>query len=62
VEWYRFCLSNPAVAVALMAPGNRRYLDENLRLLDDWRPPDSDQAELLRAHGDRVHRHASEFW
>jgi hypothetical protein len=45
-----------------MAPGNRKHLEENLRLLDDWRAAKSEQACELRAHGDRVHRHASEFW
>ena len=38
-EFYRFCLSNPQVAVALTAPANREELDENLTLLDDWTPP-----------------------
>jgi predicted aldo/keto reductase-like oxidoreductase len=61
-ECYRFCLSHPAVAVAVMAPANRRHLEENLQLLDDWRPMQSNEAHELRAHGDRVHRHASEFW
>jgi predicted aldo/keto reductase-like oxidoreductase len=61
-ECYRFCLSNPAVSVALMAPDNRRQLDENLRLLDDWRAPEPREAEQLMAHGERVHQHASEFW
>ena len=61
-ECYRFCLAHPAVSVALMAPGDRRQLEENLRLLEDWRAPDPIESEELAAHGDRVHRHASEFW
>jgi aryl-alcohol dehydrogenase-like predicted oxidoreductase len=61
-ECYRFCLSNPAVSVALMAPGNRGHLEENLRLLDDWRPSEPSETQDLLAHGDRVHQHASEFW
>lgn len=61
-DCYRFCLQHPAVSVALMAPGNRKQLEENLRLLEDWRAAEPPEAEQLRAHGDRVHRHASEFW
>jgi predicted aldo/keto reductase-like oxidoreductase len=61
-ECYRFCLSHPAVSVALMAPGDRRQLEENLGLLEDWRAAEPGEAEELRAHGERVHRHATEFW
>ena len=61
-DCYRFCLVNPAVTVALTAPGNRAKLDHDLALLDDWRPPPREDLESMRAHGDRVHRHASEFW
>lgn len=59
---YRFCLANPAVAVALTAPGNRKHLEANLSLLDDWHAPPREKLEAIRQHGDRVHRHASEFW
>ncbi len=61
-EWYRFCLAHPQVSVALAAPRNRDELDHALTLLDDWRPPNAAEMEMLRAHGDRVHRHAREFW
>jgi predicted aldo/keto reductase-like oxidoreductase len=61
-ECYRFCLSQPAVAVALTAPGNHQQLEENLRLLEEWRAPEPGETEQLRAHGDRVHAHAGEFW
>ena len=61
-DCYRFCLSNPAVSVALTAPGDRTHLEETLHLLDDWRAPETGEVEELRAYGDRVHRHASEFW
>jgi predicted aldo/keto reductase-like oxidoreductase len=60
VECYRFCLAQPAVSVALMAPGNRKELDQDLALLNDWRAPE-DSASLL-AHGDRVRKHAGAFW
>src|SRR5262249_12996612 len=30
--WYRFALQTPSVSVALMAPDNRRQLEENLTL------------------------------
>lgn len=59
---YRFCLAHPDVTVALHAPHNRAELDHNLQLLDDWRPPAPDELETIRAHGDRVHRYAREFW
>lgn len=58
-EWYRFCLANPDIAVVLAAPSTRQELDEVLSLLDDWRPPAD--SEALRAHGDRVRRHAGAF-
>lgn len=60
-DWYRFVLANPDVSVALMAPNNQDELVENLRLLDDWRPPTSKEMAMLKAHGDRVHRHAGAF-
>jgi aryl-alcohol dehydrogenase-like predicted oxidoreductase len=61
-DCYRFCLAHPAVAVALMAPRNRAELEDNLRLLDDWRAADTVEREQLRAHGERVKRHAGAFW
>src|SRR5262245_8517545 len=60
-EWYRFVLAHPAVSVALMAPGGRRELLENLELLSDWREPSPLEYEALKLHGDRVHRHAGSF-
>ena len=60
-EWYRFAVANPAVSVVLMAPGNRRELEEDLRLLDDWRAPHSEDFEKLSAHGQRVRRHGGSF-
>jgi predicted aldo/keto reductase-like oxidoreductase len=62
VECYRFCLANPAVAVALAAPGNRSELDQDLTLLDDWRMLNGESHESLMAHGDRVRRTAGVFW
>lgn len=61
-EWYRFVLAHPDVTVALMAPQKRVELDADLLLLDDWRAPDGERYASLRAHGDRVHAHAREFW
>ncbi len=61
-EWYRFVLSQPAVSVALMAPNGRSELEENLRLLEDWRAPGAEEFEALSAHGRRVRRHAGNFW
>jgi predicted aldo/keto reductase-like oxidoreductase len=60
-EWYRFALANLAVGVVLMAPDNRRELDDNLLLLDDWRPSTADEFERLAAHGRRVRQCAGSF-
>jgi predicted aldo/keto reductase-like oxidoreductase len=61
-DCYRFCLSNESVAVALMAPGNRPELEQDLGLLDDWTPPNRAASQSIRAHGDRVRKNAREFW
>lgn len=61
-DCYRFCLAQPAVSVALTAPGNRVELEENLRLLDEWRALEVAEHENLLAHGERVKRHAGVFW
>ena len=60
-EWYRLVLSNPAVAVALMAPDSREELKDNLTLLADWRAPTQQERETLLLHGERVRRHAGRF-
>jgi|SRR5579863_4697068 len=61
-ECYRYCLANPAVAVALAAPGRRTELEEDLALLNDWRAPDAAVREALSAHGERVRKHTGVFW
>lgn len=61
LDCYRFVLSHPSVTVGLMAPDGRRELEEDLRLLDDWRALTGAEDESLRAHGDRVRRHAGSF-
>jgi predicted aldo/keto reductase-like oxidoreductase len=60
-EWYRFVLSNLSVSVALAAPDGREELDEDLSLLDDWRPCGEEELKQILAHGDRVYRHAGAF-
>ncbi len=60
-EWYRFALANRSVSVVLMAPGNRRELEEDLRLLNDWRAPHPEEFEKLSAYGQRVRRHGGSF-
>jgi predicted aldo/keto reductase-like oxidoreductase len=62
VDCYRFCLSQPAVSVALMAPGDRAELEEDCALLADWRELEAAERELLLSHGDRVKKHAGAFW
>jgi predicted aldo/keto reductase-like oxidoreductase len=61
-ECYRFCLANNSVAVALMAAGNREELEENLALMDDWRPPADQAMKSMREHGNRVRKHGRKFW
>ena len=61
LDCYRFVLSHPSVTVALMAPAGRQELEDDLRLLDDWRGLTAAEDEVLRAHGDRVRRHAGSF-
>ena len=60
-EWYRFALAHPSVSVVLMAPANRKELEEDLTLLDDWRAPDAEEFERLAAHGRRVRESAGAF-
>jgi aryl-alcohol dehydrogenase-like predicted oxidoreductase len=61
-EWYRFALAAPSIRVALMAPDRRAELEEDLVLLDDWRPPDAAAHGAMKAHGDRVRATAGRFW
>jgi len=61
IEWYRFALAHPAASVVLMAPNGRHELEENLKLLDDWRPPTPAEFEAMAAHGLRVRKHAGRF-
>ena len=60
-EWYRFCLANPTVGVALMAPNGRDELLQDLSLLDDWRASDPETLAELRVRGDRVRELAGSF-
>ena len=60
-DCYRFVLSQPSVAVGLMAPDNRAELEANLSLLADWRGMTPDEEAMMRAHGDRVYRTAGRF-
>jgi predicted aldo/keto reductase-like oxidoreductase len=61
-DCYRFCLASQHVSVALAAPSNQREMEHDLALLDDWRAPSQTELEAIRAHGDRVKRHAGVFW
>ena len=60
-DWYRFALANPAVSVVLMAPNGRQELEEDLKLLDDWRPPTPAEFEAMAKHGLRVQKNAGRF-
>jgi predicted aldo/keto reductase-like oxidoreductase len=60
-EWYRFALANPSVSVVLAAPNGRAELEEDLKLLDDWRAPTREEFAALIRHGERVRRHAGQF-
>ena len=61
LQWYRFVLCQPAVAVALMAPDGERELHENLTLLDEWQGLTRHEYDQMRLHGERVRRHAVSF-
>jgi hypothetical protein len=47
--------------VAIAAPDGRNELEQDLALLDDWHALGETGREALRAHGDRVRRHAGRF-
>ena len=61
-DCYRFCLAHPAVSVTLAAPNGRAELEEALRALDSPGAPSAGWMQSMREHGQRVHRHAREFW
>ena len=61
IDCYRFTLCNPAVTVSLMAPNGGTELKENLNLLNDWRGMSTQEYNMLKEHGDRIHRHAPAF-
>lgn len=60
-EWYRFALAHPSVSAVLMAPQNRREMEENLTLLDDWRAPTAEEFDRMAEHGLRVRRNTGRF-
>jgi predicted aldo/keto reductase-like oxidoreductase len=59
--WYRFALQHPAVTVALMAPENRKELDEDLIVLGAAGPLPAEGYDGLAAHGRRVRQHGGSF-
>ena len=61
-DCYRFCLANPSVTVALAAPSGREQLIEDLRALDTRCDANQKWLASMRSHGERVRRHAREFW
>ena len=52
---YRFVLSNPAVHVCLMAPGNLKQFDANLEEIRRG-PLDAEEMQFMRHFGDVVYR------
>ena len=60
-DWYRFAMMHPAVSVALMAPNGREELEENLKLLDNWRGLSPAAYQPLAEHGARVRNFSSYF-
>jgi predicted aldo/keto reductase-like oxidoreductase len=58
--WYRFVLSQPGVTVALVAPQDRRELDEDLSILRA-RPLSVEEWNRLAEHGARVRKYAGHF-
>ena len=61
-EWYRFVLANPAANIVLTAPNDHKELEQDLGLLNDWRPPRKWEFERMAAHGKRVQKNAGSFW
>ena len=61
-DCYRFCMAHPAVTVVLAAPDGRGELVDDLAALDHSAIPDDGWMRAMRDHGERVHRHAREFW
>ena len=61
LEWYRFVLHSPSVAVVLAAPHDRAELVEDLKVLAEGPLTEAEYA-LLAEHGERVRRHAGRFW
>jgi predicted aldo/keto reductase-like oxidoreductase len=59
--WYRFALRHPAVTVALMAPEDRKELEEDLQVLRSHTPLSEAEYDQLASHGQRVRRHAGSF-
>src|SRR5262245_8718649 len=59
--WYRFALQSPSVAVALMAPHNRRELEEDLTVLEAAGPLAAEEYQALADHGRRVRKHGGGF-
>jgi aryl-alcohol dehydrogenase-like predicted oxidoreductase len=59
--WYRFALQSPSVTVALMAPGNRQELEEDLTVLEASGPLTAEDYATLAEHGQRVRRHGGRF-
>jgi aryl-alcohol dehydrogenase-like predicted oxidoreductase len=60
-DWYRFVLAVPEVTVVLASPDNEDELREDLTVLSDTRGLSFEEYEALKAHGDRVRKHAGEF-
>jgi aryl-alcohol dehydrogenase-like predicted oxidoreductase len=60
-DWYRFVLQSPSVTVALMAPGDRAELEEDLSVLATGVPLSDAEYDRLAAHGRRVRRHGGAF-
>lgn len=56
IDWYRYVLSHPEIAVALMAPRDSSELSENLKLLDRWHALSQEAIEEMNYQGDSVRR------
>lgn len=54
-DCYRFALQNPAVALALTAPGTENQLRQNLTVLTEPREPAPEEMSAWKAYGDLVY-------
>jgi len=61
VECLRYVLAEPGVSVALSAPNGRAELEQNLSLLEDWRPLSPEERCRVEAFGQELYKRLPRF-